>query len=105
MLRARDARTMTPPKLAEFVLSHMEGEKQLDSKELALSSISDVRAYQSLTGLALAMSSDSRRLQLSAAAVAKGFSVKLGDTNEPEGSLIAGRSFTIERRNASPEKS
>lgn len=100
MLRARDARAMTSPKLAEFVLNRLAGFQQMDSTALALSSIADVRAYQSLAGLALAMSSDSRRLQLSAATMAKGFRVKLADTHEPEGSLITGRSFTIERRTA-----
>lgn len=104
MLRAREARSMTPPKLAEFVVGRLSGADTVPSDSLALTTIADVRAYQALAGLGLAMSSDSRRLQLSAAAMAKGFRVTLADNTEPEGTLIAGRPFTIERRKAPAEK-
>lgn len=104
MLRARDARTMTPPKLVEFVVGRLSGADKATSDSLALTTIADVRAYQALAGLGLAMSSDSRRLQLSAAAMAKGFHVELTDTSEPEGAPIGGRSFTIERRKAPVRK-
>ncbi len=100
MLRAREARSMTPPKLAEFVVGRLSGADKAPSDSLALTTIADVRAYQALAGIGLAMSSDSRRLQLSAAAMAKGFRVELADTSEPEGAPIGGRSFTIERRKA-----
>lgn len=104
MLRAREARSMTPPKLAEFVVGRLAEADKVPSDSLALTTIADVRAYQTLAGLGLAMSSNSRRLQLSAAAMAKGFRVTLADNAEPEGALIAGRSFTIERRKAPTEK-
>ncbi|MCK9285551.1 MAG: DUF5716 family protein [Rhodocyclaceae bacterium] len=104
MLRAREARSMTPPKLAEFVIGRLAGADKLSSDSLVLASISDVRAYQALAGLGLAMSSDSRRLQLSAAAMAKGFRVSMADDTEHDGALIAGRSFTIERRKTPVEK-
>lgn len=104
MLRAREARSMTPPKLGEFVVGRLAEADKVPSDSLALTTIADVRAYQTLAGLGLAMSSDSRRLQLSAAAMAKGFRVTLADNAEPEGALIAGRSFTIERRKAPTEK-
>lgn len=104
MLRAREARSMTPPKLAEFVVGRLAGADRAPSDSFALTTIADVRAYQALAGLGLAMSSDSRRLQLSAAAMAKGFRVELADTSEPEAAPIGGRSFTIERRKAPVEK-
>lgn len=104
MLRAREARSMTPPKLAEFVVSRLVGSDKVNSDSLALATIADVRAYQALAGLGLAMSTESRRLQLSAAAMAKGFRVTLMDNAEPDGALIAGRSFTIERRKPPAEK-
>lgn len=104
MLRAREVRSMTSPKLAEFVVGRLAGAEQLSSDSLALTSITDVRAYQALAGLGLAMSADSRRLLLSAMTMAKGFRVTLEDATEPEGALIAGRSFTIERRKAPAEK-
>lgn len=104
MLRAREVRSMTPPKLAEFVVGCLDGAERMVSNSLELTTIADVRAYQALAGIGLAMSSDSRRLQLSAMSMAKGFRVTLADTTEPEGVLIAGRPFTIERRKAPAEK-
>lgn len=104
MLRAREARSVTPPKLAEFVVGRLAGADKMTSDKLALSTIADVRAYQALAGLGLAMSSDSRRLQLSATAMAKGFRVTLVDHTESKGTLITGRPFAIERRKAPAEK-
>ena len=104
MLRAREARSVTPPKLAEFVVGRLAGADKMTSDKLALSTIADVRAYQALAGLGLAMSSDSRRLQLSATAMAKGFRVTLVDDTESKGTLITGRPFAIERRKAPAEK-
>ena len=100
MLRAREARSVTPPKLADFVVGRLAGADQMGSDSLALATISDIRAYQALAGLGLAMSSDSRRLQLFATAMAKGFRVTLADDTEPEEALVTGRQFTIERRKA-----
>jgi len=104
MLRAREARSMTPPKLTEFVIGHLAGADKVGSSNLSLSTIVDVRAYQTLAGLGLAMSSDSRRLQLSATVMVKGFRVLLNDSTETDGELIVGRSFTIERRKTPKEK-
>lgn len=104
MLRAREARSMTPPKLAEFVIDHLAGADKVGSNNLSLSTIADVRAYQTLAGLGLAMSSDSRRLHLSATVMAKGFRVSLTDSTETDGELIVGRAFTIERRKTPKEK-
>ena len=104
MLRAREARSMTPPKLAKFVLRHLAGNDRVSSNDLALATIPDVRAYQALSGLGLGMSSDSRRLQLAAMVMAKGFRVKLADTDQPEGGLVVGRPFVIERRRKREEK-
>ncbi|WP_321781678.1 Wadjet anti-phage system protein JetA family protein [Burkholderia pyrrocinia] len=106
MLRARDARSITAPKLAAFVVNRLNGTQDVRSDALALATIEDVRAYQALAGVGLAMSSSSRRLQLSATALAKGFRVVLAEEEiEPEGALIGGRSFVIERRRAPTEKS
>ena len=91
---------MTLPKLAEFVVGHLSGADTVPGETLELTTVADVRAYQTLAGLGLAMSSDSRRLQASAAAMGRGFRVTLADSSEPEGTLILGRPFTIERRKA-----
>lgn len=105
MQRAREARSVTPPKLAAFVAQRLAG-----ADSLVLETIADVRAYQTLATVGLAMSSNSRRLQLSATAMAKGFRVTLGDEIDPDvntestRSHIAGRPFTIDRRKPRPEK-
>lgn len=104
MLRAREARSVTAPKLAEFVVGRLAGAEQVSSDQLDVSTVSDVRAYQALASLGLAMGSDSRRLQLSAKTLAKGFRVRLMDSTESESTHISGRQFTIERRKAPAEK-
>ena len=101
MLRARENRSISPPKLAQYVVKKLGEKTQITSDAINLYSIEDVRAYQALAGIGLAMSSDSRRLQLTAMTMAKGFLVRQTSDFEPEGSLISGRSFTIERRKAS----
>ena len=98
MMRAREARTMTPPKLAEFVSGRLGSEQKLGSDKLVISSVTDTRAYQVLAGLAMAFSSTSKRLQLSAAAESKGFLVRLKDESEIDENVISGRAFEIERR-------
>ena len=45
MLKARDARSITPPKLAAFVMRHVSGEALIDSRSFDIQSIEDVRAW------------------------------------------------------------
>ena len=97
--RARETRMMTPLKLADFVKRKLDDKIEIKSSDLRLSSIGDVRAYQELSNIGLAMSSGSQRLYLHARMRARGFKVNLSLVQEPEGSLITGRSFTIERTN------
>lgn len=104
MQRARAARSMTAPKLAAFVLDRLAGAERVSSDKLALATVADVRAYQTLAALGLSMSTDNRELLQKAAAMARGFRVTFNDTTESEGAPIAGRSFTIARRNAPTEK-
>ncbi len=104
MQRARAARNITPPKLAAFVLARLAGADQAKSGTFALTTVSDVCAYQALAALGLAMNSKSRELRQKAEASARGFRVTLNDELEPEGALIRGRSFIVARRNAPAEK-
>lgn len=104
MLRAREARSVTAPKLADFVIGRLAGAEEISSDKLELATVADVRAYQALASLGLAMSSESRRLQLSARTLAKGFRVKLLESSESEAMPVSGRQFTIERRKAPAEK-
>ena len=104
MLRAREARSVTAPKLADFVIGRLAGAEEISSEQLELATVADVRAYQALASLGLAMSSESRRLQLSARTLAKGFRVKLLESSESGAMPVSGRQFTIERRKAPAEK-
>lgn len=98
MRRAREARAVTPPKLAEFVRRQLDGRGAIDSEEMTLSSISDVRAYQELMSISLMMGADSRQLQQSAIGRARGFRVRAVGASEQAHPLISGVPFTIEVR-------
>jgi hypothetical protein len=101
MLRVRDMLSVPPPpRLAQYVAGSLAPGARAPSGALPMATVPDVRAYQTLASLALAMSSDSRRLQLQALANTKGFRVAMAETDEPEGAPISGRSFLIERRAA-----
>jgi len=100
MLRARDARSVTSPKLAEYVHKQVDADGQASNENLKLESVSDVRSYQTLATIGIAMSAGSRRLLLSAMAVARGFRVHLGSASEVNGHGISGRPFTIEIKKA-----
>ena len=98
MLRAREVRSITPPKLAEYVLQQLNGQKGISSDQLVYESITDIRSYQTLSAVGLAMSANSRRLHLSAMTVARGFRVHMLDVPEMPGVGISGRPFSIEAR-------
>ncbi len=105
MLRARDARSVTPPKLAEFVRRQLDGRDAIDSYEIALENITDVRAYQALMAIGVAMGSKSPHLQLSARTMARGFRVTLTGNAEESNSFLSGLPFVIELRSSKGSKS
>ena len=105
MLRAREVRSITPPKLAEYVLQQLDGQKRIDSDHLVYASITDICSYQTLAAVGLAMSANSRRLHLSAMTVARGFRVWMHDAPELPGADISGRPFSIEARKAASDGS
>lgn len=105
MLRARDARTVTPPKLAEFVRRQLDGRDAIDSDEIRLESIADVRTYQVLMAIGVAMGSKSRHLQLSARTMAHGFRVTMTGTAEEANAFLSGVPFVIELRGSKGSKS
>jgi hypothetical protein len=99
MLRARERRSITPPKLSHYVFRQLNGQASVTSDGLTLESIPDIRSYQTLASVGLAMNAHSRQLQLSAMTVAKGFRIRMSDTPEAPGDVLSGRPFTIEVRN------
>lgn len=96
MLRARDARSMTPPKLAEFVRRQLNGQNLVENDKLKLDCVSDVRAYQVLSQLGMAMNANSRQLRLEALTMARGFRVRVNGINEVPGVPISGVPFVVE---------
>lgn len=99
MLRAREARMVTPLKLAEFVHRQFDGRDTVTSGKIDIESIADVRAYQVLMSIGSATSSNSRYLRLAARTMARGFRVELTGTDEEENAFLSGPPFVIERRN------
>jgi len=99
MLRARDVRTVTAPKLAEYVLGQIASQEKVSHDALELETISDVRNFQTLSTIGMAMSAGSRRLLLSAMTIARGFRVRIGDDVEVDGNGISGRPFIVEANN------
>lgn len=106
MLRARDARSMTPPKLSEFVRRQIDGQSLVESGQLKLDNVADVRAYQTLLQLSMAMNSNSRQLRIEALTMARGFRVKVDGTQKAEDMPITGVPFQIElnQKTTAPRK-
>ncbi len=98
MLRARDVRSVTPPKLTAYVLRQLNGEARITSENLSPQSLTDVRCFQALATVGLAMNANSRRLYLSALTLARGFRVDMREEQEAASAWISGRPFVVELR-------
>lgn len=104
LLRARAARSITAPKLAEFVRQSLDGSAAIDSALLEIDSIEDVRALQTLSVLALAMTGDSRALRIAAMNMARGFTVQLDDADEVPAAWISHTPFRVVLRQRTIKK-
>ena len=103
MMRARDARSMTAPKLSAYVSQALAGEDTVLGDMLPLNSIEQLRAYQELQSIAMAMGSGSIRLASDARRLVHGFDVRTQDNNEGDHPLISGKPFAIVRRRRQPD--
>lgn len=97
LVRVRNARTMTAPKLAAWVLTWFDGSDHLESDDIPIESIEALRAWQTLSALALSMSSNSRHLYATATSMARGFRVTFSDAEERAHEYIGGRPFSVIR--------
>ena len=97
MLRARDVRAVTAPKLTAFVLANLRGGDRVQSDQLDVSGIADVRAIQALSAIGLAMSSESRSLKLDAMTLARGYTVEKTE-GEREGDWVSHPPFVVRAR-------
>ncbi len=98
MLRARDTRSVTPPQLAEFVRNALEGRSDIQSNDLDIETIADVRVLQILTALSMALGSDSRSLRLQAMNMARGFLVTQDGERELPGTWLSHIPFRVALR-------
>lgn len=98
MLRARDTRSVTPPQLAEFVRNALEGRSDIQSNDLDIETIVDVRVLQILTALSMAFGSDSRSLRLQAMNMARGFLVTQDGERELPGTWLSHIPFRVALR-------
>lgn len=94
---ARSVRMVTAPKLIEFVSYQLSGKQKIESEELKLNSVSDIRAYQTLLLLGALMESGSTELQKKATVMMRGFRIKRTGDDEVQHKWLSGIPFRIER--------
>ena len=98
MQRAREARSITGLKLTNYVAKSLDGKEQASSDTLLLSSIEDLRGYQTLQSIAMAQGSGSVRLARDSRILARTFdAVPTGGDEEPQ-AYFSGRPFVIRLR-------
>ena len=100
MLKARASRTVNLLGLSNYTKEQLAGRDSVTNEDLQLNTISDVRMYQSLSALSLQMSAKSRKLQMDAISMTRGFRVEVNGNKEAPHSHISSLPFKITARNA-----
>lgn len=100
MLRARANRTVTFLGLSTYAKNQLDGKDFLNNEDLVINSISDVRMYQTLSTLSLQMSARSRKMQMDAIGMTRGFRVEINGDSEAPHSHISSLPFKVTARNA-----
>ncbi|MDP3537946.1 MAG: DUF5716 family protein [Azonexus sp.] len=103
MLRAREARSMTAPKLAAYVSQALADKDTVNGNALPLTTNGQLRAFQVLQSVAMAMDSGSVRLASDARRLAHGFDVRNEGNEERDHPYLSGRPFAIVRRRRQPD--
>jgi hypothetical protein len=98
MLRARKNREVTMIGLHSYAKAQLNGSDSIDSESLNISSISDVRMYQTLSALSLQASSKSRKMRMDALSMSKGFQVVRTSETEIPHAHISSVPFVVEAR-------
>lgn len=99
MLRARKNREVTMIGLHSYAKAQLNGSDAIESEKLNISSISDVRMYQTLSAVSLQASSKSRKMRMDALSMTKGFQVERTSETETPNAHISSVPFVIEVRN------
>lgn len=97
LLRARNRRMMSLPRLAEFVRQQLGEQPSVNSTAIAQNSIEAVRSLQALCVIAAAAGSGSQHLRMQARSMTSGFNVVPGDDEEAVGGLTH-EPFVLELR-------
>ncbi len=98
MQRAREARSVTVIKLSAYVASALDGREQTSNDKLPLSSVEELRAYQTLQTVSMAQGSGSVRLARDSRILARTFDATPTGENEVAHPYISGRPFLIRPR-------
>jgi hypothetical protein len=98
MQRARDARMVTPVSLSAYVARALDGGGAAPSDVLPLSSIEDLRAYQTLQTVAMAQGSGSVRLASNSRLLARTFDAVPTGRDEIPHPYFSGRPFLVRPR-------
>lgn len=96
-LMARDRRTMSLPKLAEFVRQQLGEVDTLPSAALKVDTIESVRALQVLCTIAAANATPSQLLRANARAMSSGFTTIRMEGEEDQSKGVSHQPFTIAR--------
>lgn len=96
--KAREVRTVTPHKLAEFVQQHLQDRDSVDFYSLPISNNQELRCLQAITQWALAFKEQSPRLTRIARSNCIGFGIRIVGTNEMLGQGLSSVPLTIEPR-------
>jgi len=96
--RAREARQVSPVKLANFALDQMKSKESIGNEELTIEGVSDARMYQTLSVLSLQMSAKGYLLKSNAQVFTKGFRVKRSGEEEVPHPFISSAPFSLEKR-------
>jgi hypothetical protein len=97
MRRAIEARTITTSKLTEFLVRTADSQDMTRSDDLELQSVTDFRCYQVLGTMALAKQVPTMKFVSGVSAMLRGYYLKLDESLEPNGTLIRGRTFLIQK--------
>jgi Family of unknown function (DUF5716) len=98
MRRAREARSMTTPKLLSYAFKSLDSKTSVSSGQLPVKSIEEVRAYQVFNSIAMGMGGKSPLLLSEARRQAPGLEVQYTSTSIQEHIHLSGKPFELKRR-------
>jgi len=102
--KAREARTVTPQKMSQFLDAHLQGKPSAKWTEFTVKSVADLRALQMLMSAAAANASGNRDLRASAARLTPARIVVYSDREEVAGPFVSSAPFEVHERKSLQRK-